>query len=176
MKLIPLFASGLLFALSSCSEEKEANDQSILKKDEDLTTILLESAPDKPLGIAEIRKSAKPGETVTFSGMVMGKKVVFMDSRAVMTLGDPSKMTPCPPDEGCETPWDVCCDDVDVVNASIVTVQVVDKNGKVLKTGLRGLGGIKELSSLTVTGEVAKGSNAENMLVNATGIFVQPKS
>ena len=52
-------------------------------------------------------------------------------------------------------------------------MQVVDDAGKPLKTGLKGLGGMKELSALTVTGKIAEGSNMENMLVNATGIFVQ---
>jgi len=172
MKLIPVLA----VLLSSCSEEKQADNPSAPVKGDELAAVLLEAAPQEPLEIAEIRKSAKPGETVTFSGLVMGKEVVFMDSRAVLTLGDPGKMTPCGPEEGCETPWDVCCDDPEVVNAAIITVQVVDENGKVLKKGLKGVGGMTELSSLTVTGEVAEGSNADNMVVNATGIFVTPKS
>ena len=63
--------------------------------------------------------------------------------------------------------------DGDVIKASIVTVQAVDEAGKPLKAGFRGLGGMKELSSLVITGEVAKGSTESNMLVNATGIFVK---
>ena len=38
--------------------------------------------------------------------------------------------------------------------------------------GLRGLGGLRELSSLVVEGEVAKGSTEKNFIVNATGIHV----
>ena len=52
-------------------------------------------------------------------------------------------------------------------------MQAVDEAGKPLKEGFKGIGGMKELSSLVVTGEVAKGSTDSNMLVNATGIFVK---
>ena len=58
------------------------------------------------------------------------------------------------------------------MRASIATIQVIDENGKPVKSGLRGLGGLQELSNLIVVGEVAKESNAENFLVNATGIHV----
>ena len=113
---------------------------------------------------------------MTFTGHVIGSDPVFMDGRAVMIMGDPKKLTSCNlrPGDECETPWDVCCDDHDVITASILTVQVVDDAGKPLKTGLKGLGGMKELSALTIIGKVADKSNESNMLINATGIFVQP--
>lgn len=57
-----------------------------------------------------------------------------------------------------------------------MTVQVVDEEGKLVKKTLRGVGGVKELSTVTVTGEVAEGSNDSNMLINAAGIFVHPNS
>ena len=163
----------LTFLFASCSEKEEAAEN---KKDAGpLEEILLTNAPEKAVDIADMRQSAKTGDTVTFTGTVIGSDPVFMDGRAVLIMGDPKKITACNliPGDECETPWDVCCDDPDVIKASIVTVQVVDDAGKPLKTGLKGLGGMKELSALTVTGEVAKGSNDDNMLVNATGIFVQ---
>ena len=33
--------------------------------------------------------------------------------------------------------------------------------------------GLSELDELIVTGEIAEGSNEENMIVNATGIFLE---
>ena len=45
---------------------------------------------------------------------------------------------------------------------------VLDDQGKPRKAGLRGLGGLKELSSLIVVGEVAEGSNQNNFLVSYT--------
>lgn len=175
-KLMTTFASSLALVLASCSEDQEASDSASAEKQEDLSAILLETAPTDPLEIAEIRKSAQPGETVTFTGELIGDEVIFSDNLAVMRVGDPNKIAPCPPEEGCKTPWDACCDLPEVKKAAIVSVQVVDENGKVIKTGLKGLGGMQEMGTVTVTGEVAEGSNAERMVVNASGIFVQPKS
>lgn len=169
--MIPTIALTFLFA--SCSEKKETAENN--KESGPLEELLLTSAPEKAIDIADLRKSAQAGDTVTFTGNIIGSDPVFMDGRAVIIMGDPKKITSCNliPGDECETPWDVCCDDPDVIKASIVTVQVVDDAGKPFKTGLKGLGGMKELSALTVTGKIAEGSNMENMLVNATGIFVQ---
>lgn len=177
MKKTILLTLGLAFTLASCSEDKETSTTES-NDNGPLAEIVLSSAPDKPLDIAVLRKSGKPGETVTFTGEVIGSDPVFMDGRAIMIMGDPKKLTACnkKPGDECERPWDVCCDDPDVITASIVTVQVVDDAGKPVKAGLRGVGGVKELSTVTVTGEVAKGSNESNMLINATGIFVHPQS
>ncbi len=74
--------------------------------------------------------------------------------------------------DSCSTPWDVCCDDPDVIQASIATIQVVDADGKLHKSGLKGLGGIKELSQLVVQGTIADGSGPDNLIINATGIHI----
>ena len=104
----------------------------------------------------------------------MGNSSPLIKSRALLTLGDPARMRSCDliPGDECPTPWDVCCGDPDVIAASIATVQLVDTAGRPLKSGLRGLGGLRELSSLVVVGEVAEGSSEKNFLVNATGIHV----
>ncbi|MDG1070164.1 MAG: hypothetical protein P8P32_01030 [Akkermansiaceae bacterium] len=173
MKSTIITTIALTFLFTSCAEKKKTAENN--KESSPLEKLLLASTPEKAIDIADLRKSAQAGDTVTFTGNVIGSEPVFMDGRAVMIMGDPKKITSCNliPGDECETPWDVCCDDPDVIKASIVTVQVVDDAGKPLKTGLKGLGGMKELSALTVTGEVAEGSNKDNMLVNATGIFVQ---
>lgn len=177
MKKTILPTLGLAFILASCSDEKETSKQENNEKGP-LAQLVLDSAPDKALDIAVVRTSAKPGDSVTFTGEVIGSDPVFMEGRAIMIMGDPKKITACNkiPGDECERPWDVCCDDPEVITASIVTVQVVDDAGKPLKETLKGTGGVKELSTVTVTGEVAKGSNESNMLVNATGIYVHPES
>jgi hypothetical protein len=176
MKLTSMIGSGLLFALVSCSEEKQSADSPPAAESTQLSAILLNSAPQDARDISEIRQSAQPGETVTFSGGLLGDETIFSENLALMRVGDPKKLKPCPPEEGCETPWDACCDDYDLKKASIITVQVVDEDGKPFKATLKGLGGMKELGSVTVTGTVAEGSNADNMVVNATGIYVEPRS
>ena len=177
MKNIILLTPAILaLTLTACSDKKEVG-QTPADNTSPLKQVVLGTAPDKPLEIATIRGSAKPGETVTFKGQVMGSDTVFMDGRAVMVMGDPKKMTPCSdiPGDECPTPWDVCCDDPEVVTASIITVQVTDESGKPLKATLKGLSGLKELSWVTVTGKVTEASNKENMVVNASGLFIHPQ-
>lgn len=170
-------AFGLALALTSCSNEEKKTTSTENATQQPLTGLVLETIPDKAIEIASLRTTAKPGDNVTFTGDVMGSHAVFMDGRAVMVMGDPKKITPCNlrPDDECPTPWDVCCDDPDAITASIVTVQVVDDSGKPIKSSLKGLNGLKELSTVTVTGEVSQTSSDTNMLVNASGIYVHPK-
>ncbi len=172
-----LFSITFCLALVSCdSKDGQAED----KKSPDspgshaLSRILLTEAPEGPVSITEARQKPIPGTRVVLSGKIMGNDKPIIQSRALLTLGDPARITSCDliPGDECTTPWDVCCDDPDVVTASLATVQVLDEKGRPLKAGLRGLGGLKELSALIVVGEVAEGSNENNFLVNATGIYV----
>ncbi|MGJ8642872.1 MAG: hypothetical protein ACSHX9_05650 [Luteolibacter sp.] len=175
----PTYLAAILLSpcllLSSCSE-KETTPSTEKSESDTLSEFILTEAPDEALDIAELRTTAKPGDEVVFTGNIIGSDQVFIENHSVMIVGDPNKLTSCDrrPDDPCTTPWDVCCDDREVIKASIVTVQLIDADGKPFREGLKGVGGMKELSSVTVTGEVAEGSNAENMVVNATGIFVQP--
>jgi hypothetical protein len=175
MKSITIFAALLTLALSSCNEETTTSVESSSNGNEGaLLAILLPTLPEGALTITEARKNPTPGTKVVLSGKIMGNESPLVDSRAMLTLGDPTKLTSCDlnPDDPCETPWDVCCDDLDLRKASIATIQVLGANGKPFKTGLRGLGGLRELSSLVIVGEVAQGSNKDNFLVTATGIHV----
>ncbi len=184
MKLNQLLTIGLLgltVALTSCSDDKNDTtaDSELNKQDKELaslTAILLSEEPANAIDIVDMRKTAAPGDPVVFTGKAMGGHDIFLEGRAIMILGDPNKITSCDLNHGenCSTPWDVCCDDPEIIKSSIVTVQIADADGKPLKTTLKGLGGIKELTSVVVTGQVAKGSNKDNMIVNATGIYVKP--
>ncbi len=174
MKTVPtILTATTVLALAACNSknttsEDPPSDQSTLK------AVLLDTAPEGAVSIVEARKNPTPGTEVVFSGKIMGKMEPFVEGRALLTLGDPTKIVSCDlmPGDSCETPWDVCCDEAATVAKSIATVQVLDEKGRPLKQGLKGLGGMKALSSLVVTGTVAEGSNANNFLVNASGIHV----
>lgn len=176
MKLKLMMSSCLLLLSVSCSEDKQATQSPEMKGQDQLAGVLLDAAPEEARAITEVRQSAQAGESVTFSGALLGDAEIFSEGLALMRVGDPGKLAPCPPEEGCETPWDACCDDYDVKKASIITVQVLDESGTPYRSTLRGLGGMKELDAVTVVGTVAEGSNADNMVVNATGIYVEPQS
>ena len=167
----------LSLALISCDSSNRGADKDKSPDDSAphaLSAVLLTEPPEDAVTITEARQNPAPGTRIILSGKVMGNENPIIKSRALLTLGDPAKITSCDlvPGDECPTPWDVCCDDPDVVTASIATIQVLDEQGKPRKAGLRGLGSLKELSSLIVVGEVAEGSNENNFLVNATGIYV----
>ncbi|WP_411827647.1 hypothetical protein [Luteolibacter sp. AS25] len=171
-KLLPLAA---LLTITSCSKEKENETVSSETSNDQLTAYLSEEKPAESTQISELRENAKPGDEVTFTGKVIGSHNVFMDGRAIMIMGDPTKLTSCDlhPGDNCASPWDTCCDDPDVIKQNIVTVQIVDESGTPLKSSIKGLGNLKELSTATVTGTVTEQSNAENMLINAASIYIE---
>ena len=152
--------------LSSCNKEEVATETTVSPLD----AFLVSEAPADAQQISKVFEDPVPGKEVVLSGEIMGQTEPFADGYAIVTLGDPTKITPCNriPGDGCPTPWDNCCDDRAVVKKSITTIQFLDKEGKVIKTGLKGYQGIKELSFLTVKGKIADQSNAENLLINAS--------
>lgn len=74
------------------------------------------------------------------------------------------------PGDACETPWDACRDIPEDKKKAIATIQIVNAEGRVLKQGLEGTGGIANLATLIVSGEVAEGSAGDVLIVNATAI------
>jgi hypothetical protein len=140
-----------------------------------LEALLLDEPPAGAVPVTAARADAKPGEAVVVSGFVGGRVEPFVDGRAAFVLADAEKLTACGgPEDTCETPWDCCCDPPELIAASVASFQVVGDDGAVLREGIRGLGGIKELSNVVVAGTVAEGSGPGALVVNATGIYVGP--
>ncbi len=164
-------------ALSSCSDKKETTDNiSTPYKNNGIASVIVNTEPKDAQAIYKTRKTAVVGDVITVHGKVMGRIDPFVPGRAIMVLGDPQTITSCDliPDDVCETPWDVCCDDPDTIKDSTLTIQVVDTDGNLIKSGFKGVANIKELSQLVVKGVVAEGSNKDNLLLNATAVFVKP--
>ena len=182
MKTIPstiaLAAAASLFV--SCKEKSTPAATAIpsaaaAAPSAELTAILAAPPAAEAKAIHVVRTTAKPGDEITVSGRIMGSAKPFVEGRAVFILGDPELLTPCNenPGDNCETPWDNCCDTKEEKKAGTATVQVAGADGKVLKEGLEGVGGLVNLATVTVTGKVAEGSSADLLLVNATAIQVK---
>ena len=171
IKLLSLLTS---LALLACDSGTTSSTNGDAPSAHPLASVLISDAPANPISVIEARKNPTAGTEVVVSGDIMGKDPVFVPNRALLTLGDPNVLTTCNrrPDDECPKPWDACCDDEDVRNQSIITVQVLDADGKLVKSGLKGLGDMKELSSLIVKGTVADGSNANNLIITATAIHI----
>ncbi|WP_018970957.1 hypothetical protein [Rubritalea marina] len=174
-----ILISALALSLVACSEKPASTESKPASEstESSLSTYFVDTPHADAISIHTLRSQAKAGEQVTFNGKVLGAKTVLVDKRAIMLLGDPEVLISCDigHDDNCPTPWDVCCTDVDTVNANIVTIQVVDAEGRPLKQGLRGVNNLTELSHVTLSGTVAEGSSDSNMIVNAESIYVLQK-
>jgi hypothetical protein len=75
--------------------------------------------------------------------------------------------------DGCKTPWDFCCDSQEEIAANAATIQVVDAEGKVIRTAINGHKGIKPGAEVVVAGTVAKRDTPAVLVVNAEKIWVK---
>lgn len=139
-----------------------------------LGEVLAATPEGEPGAIHLVRMTAQPGDPVTVRGRVMGNASPFVEGRAAFILGDPEVLTSCDeiPGDGCESPWDACCDSPEDKLRGTATIQVIDAGGQVLQEGIEGRGGVEKLASLTVSGTVAEGSSPAVLVINAQAIEV----
>lgn len=163
-----------LMLVAACGE----NDvpQATVEAGENLNGFFISAAPADATDIHIARMNAEPGAKITLQGRVMGRAKPFVDGRAAFVLGDRTLLTPCneKPDDGCDTPWDVCCDSAEDKLRGTATVQIVGEDGRIISQSLRGVNGLVELSTLTVQGTVAEGSSEDALIVNASAIYIHP--
>ncbi len=166
-----------LLSLYACKPKESASNTKTQAPDPVLAAYFVtETLPDAQ-SIHIARTTAKPGDTITLKGEVIGREKVFVDGRAAFILGDPEKLTACnkKPGDNCETPWDACCDSQEVKKIATASIQIVDENGRAMARELKGVNDLKELSSLTLKGIVDQSSTEENFVINATQIHVEKK-
>ncbi|MGA0898884.1 MAG: hypothetical protein ACO3SO_00605 [Luteolibacter sp.] len=176
MKTTPtLIAAIVALSLSSCHKVEDEKPAQATTASPKLQAVIDAEVEGEAQAIHIARKSAEPGQTLTLKGWVMGHDEPFVQGRAAFILGDPEVITACSerPGDGCTTPWDVCCDDPEDIKRGTVSIQVVNDDGRVLKEGIEGVGGIEKLSKLRVTGTVAEGSTPERLVINASAIDLQ---
>lgn len=122
---------------------------------------------------ARAKGGFKKGDRVTLHGTLGGSKQPFVAGRAMFTLiGEGATSCAAMPAHSCETPWDYCCTPSEEIAANTVTVRVVNEKGQMLKTDLKGRGGLKELSDVIVTGTVAV-SDKGSLVVDASEMVVK---
>jgi hypothetical protein len=161
--------------LVSCGQQEEVGHTAPDTGDL-LERFFTSEVPGDAKQIHEVRAGLSVGDEITVQGMVMGRMRPIVDERAALVLGDRTILTPCneKDDDECETPWDVCCDSSEDKRRGTATIQIVDDDGRVVAGSLRGIQGLAELSTLTVHGVVAEGSDADVLIVNAGKIHVHP--
>lgn len=176
--IYPCFLLSCLFGgflLSSCGEKPSEEASTEPNSPSQLEAVFVAEKPPGEVTVSEARKSAKPGDEIVISGKVAGAMNPFTEGFATAILTDVNLKT-CDliPGDECPTPWDACCEDPKVINASRLTIQVLGDDSRPVAESLKGVRGLKELDPLVVTGVVAEGSNAQNMIVNVTGLYQAP--
>jgi hypothetical protein len=137
-------------------------------------TLFVEAVPAEAVELAAAKTTAKAGDTVVVHGRIGGSRDPFIEDRAIFTLADMSMKT-CSErhGDGCKTPWDYCCEPSEAVVANTATVQVVDAQGKVLKAGLNGAGGLKPMVEVVVKGRVSQKPDDKILVIDAAVIYVK---
>jgi hypothetical protein len=131
----------------------------------------LKSEPAGATDVLAAKESVKSDDEVAIVGRIGGDAKPWVEGVAAFTIVDVS-LKPCDAKEGCETPWDYCCE-VDAANKAKAMIQVVDAKGMPVATDARELLAVKELDTVVVHGK-ARRDDAGNFTVLADGIFVRP--
>jgi hypothetical protein len=125
-------------------------------------------APANALDVGDARKSAVEGKPIVMRGQIGGLAKPFAEKYAMFVVCD-KRLAVCP--SGCTNPADFCSVPRDRLMASIATVQVLDRNGALLKSSVEGLNGLRTLSEVVIRGTVAK-KDQNILVVNAENIYV----
>jgi hypothetical protein len=179
MKYLGLSALLALAIVAGCDRDKGANKDSDNPAAPEKApshagldkAIVLADAPAGAKDIIDAKKTLKFGDEVVLRGVVGGREKPFTDGRAQMMLMDATLKSCKNMGDDCKTPWDYCCESD--IPSKAATVQVVDADGKPIKADLRGFAGLKPFSEVVVKGKVAQ-AELNNLVVNATGVYVKP--
>ena len=163
-----------LALLTACSPSAE--DVSTPTKSEAVEGIrLLDTKPAEALPVKLAKATLNPGDAAVIFGKVGGAREPFLEGYAGFIIGD-TDLVYCDEmgdDDHCATPWDACCEDPDKVKASRASVTFVDAEGNVIPSGMQGFAGIQGLSEVFIEGTVSQTSTPENLIIEATGLYVQ---
>ena len=127
------------------------------------------------LKVNDAKANSLRSHELLIEGFIGGRKKPFTDNRAVFILGDDSLET-CDeiPGDHCPTPWDACCEDRKKIASSIISIQVLDKNGSLVEGTLDGVSGLRAGCRVKVRGNISKKSTAQAFIINARQIQLMP--
>ncbi|NQZ58918.1 MAG: hypothetical protein HRT88_15815 [Lentisphaeraceae bacterium] len=173
MKKIATFITIALLSFA-CGKKEETKAPAVPQVKSAASKVFVGAAPQGAISVIEARKLSA-GKKVVIKGAVIGSRSPFVEGRASFVLGDPAVLTSCNLKEGdnCDTPWDTCCDTKTSRRNSVVSIQVLDADGMVMKAPVKGVKGLSELSHVVVEGTVDASSTEKSMIINATAIFVE---
>lgn len=138
----------------------------------EMAKYFLDVEPEDAQKVIAARESAQDDEEVTVVGRIGGSANPWVEGRAAFSIVDPS-LRACSdiPGDGCEMPWDYCCE-TDKLPGATALVKVVDENGDVLNANARESLKLDELQTVVVRGK-AKRDAEGNLTVLANRLYVR---
>jgi len=135
--------------------------------------LLVEEPPPHAREVGEARRAAAEGDTLAVRGRIGGRRQPFVEGRAIFTLADLSIPTCADKDDDhCTTPWDYCCEPPDHLAAHLLTVQVVDADGRPLAADLSAAG-LEPMAEVVVQGRVSQKIDDKVLILDASAIHVR---
>ncbi len=119
--------------------------------------------------LLNVKESASAGDSVTFVANIAGRAEPFTEGRAIMLVADLALQL-CTEDH-CATPYDACCEPIETITEHTATVQVIDKQDRPLKIGLKGQGSLEPGAEVQVRGTVHQAGDGY-FVINAQTIHV----
>ncbi len=137
-------------------------------------TVFVETEPADAKCVAEVKKSAKKGDTVVVKAKVGGRTEPFVKNRAIVVVADRC-MKSCDqiPGDTCTKPWDYCCEPPESLKANTMTVQFVHDDGKVIKSGAQGVHGLEPLALVVLEGTVVEKDDKGTFVVRVKRMYVE---
>lgn len=137
--------------------------------------LLLADPPPEPLPVAQLKQSAAEGDAVVLRGVIGGRVRPIVAGRAIMTVVDAGMANQCKvPGDHCKTPWDYCCASREELQQNMATIQVLDADGNPLAADLAATPGLEPMAVVTIEGSVGPRPDPGALIINATGIFIEP--
>jgi len=151
---------------TSSSTSPEASEPSVE------ASLVSSEEPEGAKEVIAVRESAQDGDDVVITGRIGGSTNPWIDGRLAFSIVDGSlKACSDIPGDGCETPWDYCCE-TDKLPGATALVKSVDAEGKLLSGDAKDALNVKELSRVVVKGK-AERDDSGNLTVVADSVYVK---
>jgi hypothetical protein len=163
----------MLGLLAGCSRDNSAGPRAA-ESDAAGKKYLLAEEPAGAKSVTELRKSAKDGDDVVIVGRIGGEQKPWIEGKAGFLIVDCSLKACSDIDgDGCETPWDYCCESKEKITNGLATIKFLDEHGKTIDADARKFLGVDVLNTVVVRGK-AKRDDEGNLIVLASGLYRRP--
>lgn len=164
----------LAFSFSSCREDGRSADLPKSSEERDAATDPFDglfqpiSGKEEAVDIAAARLK-KPGERILVRGRILGAERLFEKEQAMFLMADPVYVTP---DENSPHSFRASGVPSAVKRRHMLSVQVLDGEGKLASGSLQGRHGLKEMSFVVVSGIMNAETTASSPVIDAYAIEI----